>query len=234
MNLDDLIEELDNKLVVLKQMRDLQKQQDKITDSDNNLNTIKQSIYSTNNKPGSFAVQEAMYNLLLHYNNRLLKLESEINGNNESNSKEKSDCVDKPNCIDKPIVIDYMTCNGCQYRGNNINEIHDHKNKCMSFKKISDIDQIYKNWANDLSLDRYSVWLLDQEKFVLFYYHLGVEYKINSFINGIEEIKKEIINKKGGDMIYENNNLIIYVKYVNVLTRQDKNNLRQNLIKYIG
>ncbi|AEX61956.1 hypothetical protein c7_L1094 [Megavirus courdo7] len=35
-------------------------------------------------------------------------------------------------------------------------------------------------------------------------------------------------------MIYENNNLIIYVKYVNVLTRQDKNNLRQNLIKYIG
>ncbi len=228
MNLDDLIEELDNKLVVLKQMRDLQKQQDKITDSDNNLNTIKQSIYSTNNKPGSFAVQEAMYNLLLHYNNRLLKLESEINGNNESNSKEKSDCTDKP------IVIDHMTCNGCQYRSNNINEIHDHKNKCMSFKKISDIDQIYKKWANDLSLDRYSVWLLDQEKFVLFYYHLGVEYKINSFINGIEEIKKEIINKKGGDMIYENNNLIIYVKYVNVLTRQDKNNLQTRLTKYIG
>ncbi|ANB50975.1 hypothetical protein [Powai lake megavirus] len=200
MNLDDLIEELDNKLVVLKQMRDLQKQQDKITDSDNNLNTIKQSIYSTNNKPGSIAVQEAMYNLLLHYNNRLLKLESEINENNESNSKEKSDYADKPNCIDKPIVIDHMTC----------------------------------KWANGLSLDRYSVWLLDQEKFLLFYYHLGVEYKINSFVNGIEEIKKEIINKRGGDMIYENNNLIIYVKYVNVLTRQDKNNLRQDLIKYIG
>nr|WBF70372.1 putative histone demethylase [Megavirus caiporensis] len=197
MNLDDLIEELDNKLVVLKQMRDLQKQQDKITDSDNNLNTIKQSIYSTNNKPGSFAVQEAIYNLLVHYNNRLLKLESE---NNESNSKEKSDCADKPNCIDKPIVIDDMTC----------------------------------KWANDLSLDRYSVWLLDQEKFILFYYHLGVEYKINSFMNGIEEIKKEIINKKGGDMIYENNNLIIYVKYVNVLTRQDKKNLKQDLIKYIS
>nr|URM61913.1 hypothetical protein [Mimivirus sp.] len=233
MNLDDLIEELDNKLVVLKQMRDLQKQQDKITDSDNNLNTIKQSIYSTNNKPDSFAVQEAIYNLLLHYNNRLLELESEINRNNDS-PKEKSDCTDKPNCIDKPIVIDHMTCNGCQYRGNHINEIYDHKNKCTSFKKISDIDQIYKKWANDLSLDRYSVWLLDQEKFVLFYYHLGVEYKINSFINGIEEIKKEIINKKGGDMIYENDKLIIYVKYVNVLTRQDKNNLRQDLIKYIS
>lgn len=110
--------------------------------------------------------------------------------------------------------------------------IINHKNNCDKFWKLDDTNQCIHQWCLDLSKDRYDVWLLNKKYETTFFYSVNHNTCKELWLLPLDELQKCLLIRKKADLIYENENILIYVKYINVLTREDKVKLKESLVDY--
>lgn len=116
-----------------------------------------------------------------------------------------------------------------------------HMKSCREYWKKSYVHENYHIWCHKKSIDRYNVWLLNKKTLACFFYSINQIHKNNKkfgkiyyYNTSLRKIKSNLLCSKQSDPIYENEDIIIYIKYANILTDRDKFSLRQSLLRFIG
>ena len=100
------------------------------------------------------------------------------------------------------------------------------------FWELDDINPCVHQWCFDLSRDRYDVWLLNKKYKMTFFYSVNHKSDKEPWLMPLDKLNDYLLTRKKADLIYKNENFIVYVRYVNILTREDKAKLKQSLIDY--
>ena len=132
-----------------------------------------------------------------------------------------------------------LSCKGCDFicktKGNlsACQRINIHQETCQKFWDLNNIDPLYHQWCRELSLDRYDVYLINKTYNMQFIYSLNQLNQNKTFWLSLDKQKELLLRQVHADPIYEDDDLVIYVKYVNVLTRNDKRVLGQSLTEFV-
>ena len=129
-----------------------------------------------------------------------------------------------------------MQCPGCNLTSSGEKyRLIEHKKNCVQFWKLDNIQPHYHQWCKELSIDRYDVWLLNKKYEMTFFYSVnyGTGDQKEPFRMPLDKLQIRFLSQHKADQIYEDDELIIFIKYVNVLSRDDKVFLRKSLADFV-
>jgi len=134
--------------------------------------------------------------------------------------------------VNPNYTVSEYCCSGCreEFNSKDFSALYNHKKSCDLFWSLDDIHPNIHNWAKDLSIDRYDVWVINKTLNTYYFYTINhLQGNSKEPVLDLIQLQNTLQKRTHADIIHDDDHIMIFVKYQTVLTRKEKQQLKESL-----